>query len=451
MKIEDLGKKLLLGLGAEALRNTLAGPVSTQHVTDVRKELLNESLNQSSGILDFLSENKEKFNKLEKRLLVDEKPTISNNWSEKVFAPYVHMRTANSLAIDQIAKKTGNLYYTLAFMGSNKGFPSFYGQIDYTTDIYNEQLSNLRDSGGDIIMSFGGASSNELAVDITDVLELQKAYQNVIDKFKLTWIDMDIEGSALKNVEANERRNKAILGLQKDNPNLVLSYCLPVTPRGLMSESINLIKDAIKQGVRIDVVNVMAMDYSKTSAPDPEGKMGHYAIEAAKSTKKQLEKLGLDNTKIGITAMIGINDEEGQIFDLADAKRLLQFAKETDYVRMLGFWSINRDNADCSVNKLAASRCSGIEQELYEFTNTFKEFNENVHTDGFEKDIEDNRIEPFLGESGSNYANYVIFSLIGVGIVGFTASSLVYLYKKDKKKGVKESDEVASNSGVSEV
>ena len=299
----------------------------------------------------------------------------SNKWGEEVFAPYVQLSSGNKINVNDVYNKTGQKYYTFAFMNSNNGIPAWRGKYNYDTGLYDEEINTLRKNGGDIIISFGGASGKELATTITDVKKLQAAYQKVIDRYNLGWMDLDIEGDVLKDTEANTRRNKAVVGLQKDNPNMVLAYCLPADPRGLSSKAVNLLKDAVKQGVRVDVVNVMAMDYGDSVAPNPEGKMGYYAIKTAKETKKQLESMGLKDTKVGITAMIGMNDVTSEIFRISDAKEVLTWARETEWVRLLAFWSVNRDNGDGSGAKEANGKNSSISQSLFEFTNVFKSFN----------------------------------------------------------------------------
>ena len=261
-------------------------------------------------------------------------------------------------------------------MNSNEGIPAWKGKYNYDDGRYDEQISKLRNNGGDIIISFGGGSGKEMAGFITDVDELQKAYQKVIDRFNLTWIDLDIEGDISRDDVVTERRNKALVGIQKNNPNLTISYCLSADPRGLASKSKKILADAVKQGVRVDVVNVMAMDYGSRIVSDPDGKLGYYAIKTAKESKKNLEELGLPDTKIGITAMIGVNGVPTEIFRMPDAKELLEWANETEWVRLLSIWSLNRDNGDDSEGKEASSRNSGISQELFEFTNLFKEYND---------------------------------------------------------------------------
>ena len=55
--------------------------------------------------------------------------------------------------------------------------------------------------------------------------------------------------------------------------------------------------------LRHQVVNIMAMDYGSYYAPNGATDMGNYAIASAQSVYTQLVKIGLTETKIGITPM----------------------------------------------------------------------------------------------------------------------------------------------------
>src|SRR5262249_29653985 len=156
-----------------------------------------------------------------------------------------------------------------------------------------------------ITISFGGAAGEEAALNATSVSQLQAQYQSVIDRYHIDSIDFDIEGGAIQNGHANELRADAIAGLQSANPGLKVSFTLPVLPTGLTQDGINILKNAMDNGVHVDMVNIMAMDYG--TAVDNNGQMGLSAIQASESTQQQLASIGL-HAKIGITPMIGVND-----------------------------------------------------------------------------------------------------------------------------------------------
>ncbi|MFN0239231.1 sugar hydrolase, partial [Hydrogenobacter sp. Uz 6-8] len=86
------------------------------------------------------------------------------------------------------------------------------------------------------------------------------AYQSVIKQYDLTEIDFDVEGAAISDTGAINLRNQAIAGLEKQDPNLQVSYTLPVLPSGLTSEGVAVLSNAKADGADIAAVNVMAMD-----------------------------------------------------------------------------------------------------------------------------------------------------------------------------------------------
>ncbi|MCP4721030.1 MAG: hypothetical protein GY860_16370 [Desulfobacteraceae bacterium] len=295
---------------------------------------------------------------------------------EKVFAPYVDVLTWPTFSLENTYQETGQTYYTLAFIVSdNAGRPSWGGVRAMEEDWYRDQIDFIRSVGGDVIISFGGANGTELALAASSAEELQAAYQSVIDRYDLNWVDFDIEGMAVGHRSSIDLRNKAIRGLQEDNPDLKTAFCLPVLPQGLTADGLFVIENARDNGVRIDLVNVMAMDYGDWAAPSPEGQMGTYAIDAAKNTRLQMQSINVD-TWIGITPMIGQNDVPSERFYLSDAVELLNWSlapDKQDWVGMLSMWSVNRDNGGCPGGS-AQWGCSGIEQDDFAFTDIFSAF-----------------------------------------------------------------------------
>ena len=298
--------------------------------------------------------------------------SAEGTFPERTFAPYVDVLLWPTFSIVQAFEQTGHPYYTLAFITSSGGcVPSWGGSVDMESDHYRDEIDGIREAGGDVIISFGGANGIELALACPDVESLQAAYQSVIDRYDLTWIDLDIEGGAVADKPSIDLRNKAVQGLQTANPGLKVAYCLPVLPSGLTPDGLFVLENAAENGVRIDVVNVMAMDYGDGAAPNPEGQMGQYAIDAGNNTWSQMQASQIETT-IGVTPMIGQNDVASERFYLADAADLLVWAGENAWVSLLSMWSVTRDNGGCP-GQLSPT-CSGIEQDTFEFTSTFMGF-----------------------------------------------------------------------------
>lgn len=282
----------------------------------------------------------------------------------KVYAPYVDVMLWPTFSLMNCYNATGQKYYTLAFItaGSN-GQPAWGGVTAMDQNFMLDQIQQIRAVGGDVIISFGGANGTPIDAAITDVNALVSAYQSVINRYGLTWIDFDIEGSWIANQASIDRRNQAAKILQQNNPGLRITYCLPVSPSGLTGDGVNVINKAKAAGVNIYSVNVMAMDYGGANSA-----MGAAAISAAQGTRSQT---GLN---IGITPMIGQNDSAGEIFTLGNASEVLNFANANSYVNMIAMWSANRDNGGCAGQTYASPTCSGLSQGSFAFVNTWKSF-----------------------------------------------------------------------------
>ena len=293
---------------------------------------------------------------------------------EKVFAPYVDVLLYPAFSINDAFDETGQPYFTLAFITSDADCkPAWGGVVSLDDNHFMDEINAIRQKGGDVIISFGGANGTELAMCHSDPGALQAAYQSVIDKYRVTWVDFDIEGWAVADKPSIDLRNKAIKGLQAANPELRVAFCLPVLPSGLTPDGIYVLENARANGVRVDVVNVMAMDYGDWAAPNPEGNMGQYAIDAVYNTYQQALDLGLAPL-MGITPMIGRNDVPSERFYLSDAQELLSWAESTSWVTMLSMWSANRDNGHCADKAWADPTCTGLNQEDFAFTDIFAQF-----------------------------------------------------------------------------
>ena len=304
--------------------------------------------------------------------------------SSKVFAPYIDLGLTASWQLLTIQQQSGIKVFTLGFVVGNGGCTPTWGGVGAT--VANDTLPNgttilslvqgIRAAGGDVIISFGGASGTELALGCTSASSLQAAYQSVLNKYSVNSstpvrIDLDIEGGAILDQASINRRNQALVGLKNANPNLVISYTLPVLPTGLVASGVNMLNSIKASGLNVNVINIMAMDYG--SANDNGGQMGLSATQAAANTHNQVVAAGL-TASIGVTPMIGINDVNTEIFQLSDATMLLNFANANSYITRLSMWSVSRDNGSCPNQGFASPVCSGISQSNWAFSNIFKPF-----------------------------------------------------------------------------
>jgi hypothetical protein len=284
---------------------------------------------------------------------------------DRLFAPYLATWFPEN-NFSQIAGESGSKYFILAFILGKPGacLPMWSNKksIQEETSIAAE-ITALRKQGGDVIVSFGGAKGRELGRACKDPVSLQTAYRSVIDKYNLRRVDFDIETASVRDPDSVDRRNIAIAALERAKPALRVSFTLEVLPSGLTKESLDLLKNAARHGVRIDTVNILAMDYGPPADPN---RMGQNAIDAANHTLVQLKELKL-NAKLGITAMLGKNDVSPETFTQEDARMLLDFAQNNPQVDLLSMWSVGRDHVCTADRRASAGTCSGLEQQDYDF------------------------------------------------------------------------------------
>jgi chitinase len=301
------------------------------------------------------------------------------------FAGYVDVTATPQLAFED-PQNAASRDAVLAFVVADPHTPcspSWGGA--YSLDQAAEQLdldrriARLQQRGGAAIVSFGGQANSELAVACTSAPDLYAAYNAVVNRYHLTAIDLDLEGAALEDAAATQRRVAAIAQLQKGT-HVQVWLTLPVARSGLTPAGQEAVSAMLAGGVRLAGVNVMTMDYGN-DLPANET-MGEAAQESLTSAHAQVRSLygkagdGITSVaawqRLGATAMIGQNDTAGQVFSLLDASRLRQFAVAHKLGR-LSIWSLNRDRP-CGANypdvTIVSDACSGVKQEAGEFALT---------------------------------------------------------------------------------
>ena len=309
-------------------------------------------------------------------------PIANGSWPSRYFAPYVDVMAWPTYNLTSNTSSTGVKYYTLAFItNGGSGCQAYWGGITALNQNFMlSDINSLRAAGGDVIVSFGGASGTELAQACTSVSALQAQYQAVIDTYNLNHIDFDVEGAATTDSASITRRNQAIAGLESaaasKGKTLKVSYTLPVMPSGLTSDGLNIVNSAKANNATISVYNVMAMDYGSSV---PANQMGTNATQAGTSLFNQLKAVYTTKSTaqlwamVGITPMIGMNDSSPEVFTLADAQTVLTFAQNNN-IGELAFWSAGRDQQCPSGQNYVSPSCSGITQSPNQFSLIFKPF-----------------------------------------------------------------------------
>ena len=301
------------------------------------------------------------------------------------FAPYVDVTLTPTFQF-QSTSADGARQSVLGFVVAGSGCTPSWGGA-YTLAKANSSLAlasriaQVQQDGAQPIVSFGGQSNTSLDVACPDASALTAAYQSVISAYSLTGIDLDIEGAALDNFAAEQRRSAAIAALERADPRLSVWLTLPVEPSGLQDDALSVISSMLSDRVSIAGINVMAMDFAH--APAAGSSMLTSAQSALNSAHAQLTSLypryGIRLRpqqiwqRLGATVMIGQNDMQGQNFTVGNARGLVNFANQMHLGR-ISMWSLNRDSqcgSSFPENGLLSDTCSGTAQSSMQFSQVF--------------------------------------------------------------------------------
>lgn len=303
-----------------------------------------------------------------------------------VFAPYFEAWNGDSPAA--LSQASGAKYLTMAFIQTEaRGSCTPYWNGDAGTPIaqseFGADFTTIRSRGGDVIPSFGGYSADnggtEIADSCTNVDSIAAAYEKVITTYDVSRLDMDIEDNSLENSAGIDRRNKAIKKVQDwaaaNGRSVQISYTLPTTTSGLADSGLAVLENAVSNGAKVDVVNLMTFDYydgaSHNMAQDTQtsitGLKGQLADLYPSKTDTQLWGM------TGIIEMPGIDDYgPAETFTTADATAVYNWAVSKG-VSTLSFWALQRDNGGCPGTG-GSDTCSGIAQDTWYFSHTFAPF-----------------------------------------------------------------------------
>jgi len=326
-------------------------------------------------------------------------PVTGTGWPDRFFAPFVDATAYPIQKLGDVTATTSVDRYQLGFIVDATGSacdaswgtyytietgPSSWGSAG--EEFLYDEISRVRDAGGDVLVSFGGAANTPLAAACGDVTSLTAQYRRVVDTLSLTHIDFDVEGYWVADAASLQRRAQAAAALQSElaaaGEPLAIWLTLPVLPSGLTPDGVAAVEAMLEAGVVLAGVNIMAMDYGDGAAPDPDGQMGAYAVEALESLHAQLSVSyageGMSDAALwartGVTPMIGLNDVTTETFYLSDAEVLLNFAQKKG-IGQLSMWSLNRDHP-CPEQTWVGLDCSSTPDQTgaYQFSEVFSGF-----------------------------------------------------------------------------
>ncbi|TVT09546.1 DUF5011 domain-containing protein [Enterococcus durans] len=310
----------------------------------------------------------------ERTITVKQKATVDFGvgqgiqWPAQVMAPFVDMTAyvsdrefSNNGApnLAEIAKQSETKFFNLGFMQAtgvvngrlNWSWGGFNGLNELTNDQWQYEgikkaIRELREEGGDVALSFGGLNSGAFWELTQDVTILTNAYQELIEGYGLTRIDLDVEAGAM-DYQHNKANAKAIKKVQ-ELTGVKVTLTLPVMSTGLIQTGLDVLKAYLEEGVDLENINIMTMCYG-ASVPD----YAKGSIDAVDNTMKQVKDYfkkyaGVDLTteqayaKLGTTPSVGFENTGHPYFTTEMMKQVVDHAVEKN-IGMVSFWSINRD------------------------------------------------------------------------------------------------------------
>jgi len=302
------------------------------------------------------------------------------------FAGYVDVTATPTYRFEAPTSASGR-NVILSFVVADRQAPCLptwgtYYTLDQAASVLDidRRIAQLRESGGDVRVSFGGLLNDELSTVCLTPAALRDAYAAVVDRYDLSSIDLDVEGDAALGADSGARRAAAIKALQdrqsaKGRP-LAVWLTLPVSTGGLTDQAFNSVSQMLSAGVELAGVNGMAMNFG--GSREASMSMAAAVEQAATELHRQLgtaydrAERSLNATalwgKVGLTLMAGQNDVPADRVSIDDATDVNNFAR-TQGVSLLSLWSLNRD-ARCPAPYIVTSvkdSCSGVDQGTKSF------------------------------------------------------------------------------------
>jgi hypothetical protein len=301
-----------------------------------------------------------------------------------VYAPYVETYNNDNLAT--LSQESGAHYETLAFLQTATAGSCTADWNGLTTTpvaaaTYGSEIAEIQAHGGNVIPSFGGYAADTTDTDIADsctnVNAIAAVYENVINTYHVTRIDLDVEADSLTNTAGIDRRNEAVAETERwaqlHGKQVQFSYTIPTNPTGLTATGLSVLQSAKAAGAKFAVVNGMTFDYYFGTVEE----MGNDSVQAATAIEGQLKTLYPHESsrelwgQVGVTEMPGIDDfGPDETFTQADATTVLKFA-EAHGLGLISIWALDRDNGSCP-GLQGQGQCSGVAQPTWYFSHTFE-------------------------------------------------------------------------------
>jgi hypothetical protein len=279
-------------------------------------------------------------------------------------APYLFMGWGDPPSPASVMSATGVRSFTMAFVLSGGGCsPAWDSSRPLKGGVDEQAINEIRGAGGDVVPSFGGWSGNKLGPNCSSPEQLAGAYQQVIDAYGLSAIDIDIENTdEFENETVQDRILNALKIVKQNNPGIRTIVTFGTGTTGPNYYGGRLVDQAAALGANIDVFTIMPFDFGSSNiVADTQN--------AATGLKDRLKSaFGWSDAEafghVGISGMNGLSDQQ-EMTSLDAWSQITSWARSNGLGR-LAFWAVNRDRG-CPGGGVV-SNCSGIDQPDWEFS-----------------------------------------------------------------------------------
>lgn len=278
---------------------------------------------------------------------------VTSNFNMSLVWPYTYSWVNNAYAFS-----VNSLTNAFNIGGISNAIFAFviadnFGNVASDLDYKLNDIINFKSLGGNLRISFGGALGTMIDEAITDENRLYNEYTKIIDKTNTRNFDFDIEGGNVRKYDMHNRRDKVLVRLQENYPEMFISYTLSADTNGLSEDNLSIIRNSITMGVQIDLVNVMLMDNGWSDSASS-------SIKSIQTLQSQLKRIWPNkstseiNKMIGACFMIGKNDDTS-FFSLENANTVVDYLNSIGGIGQISYWALQRDTVgqnDYSIHSL---------------------------------------------------------------------------------------------------
>jgi chitinase len=264
-------------------------------------------------------------------------------------APYIYSSVSGTRDPVAVMQSTGVKAFTLAFILNSGNCSPVWDSGTLNDASKTALISKIRAAGGDVVVSFGGASGDKLGNACADETALAAAYQKVIDQFQLRAIDIDLEAG---EVSQSLKVLKALKIIKQNNAAVSTIITLPTGTEGLVGSEVGIPAQAASIGSPVDNWTIMPFDFGGNDASLDHGAA---TVSASEGLHSQLKSaLGGTDAEIyalqGISSMNGQTDTGGNV-TVANFQTMLAYAQQHGLTRFT-YWELSRDTATLDFTKV---------------------------------------------------------------------------------------------------